>query len=47
MRVDLRRRYPSASEEELRRRLIATLLGRDQVISAYGFDPVKDYAERE
>jgi hypothetical protein len=37
--ADLRRRFPQASEEELRRRLIARLLSRDEVIGAYGFDP--------
>lgn len=36
---DLRRRFPQASEDELRRRLIARLLPRDDVIRAYGFDP--------
>lgn len=41
MMADLRRRFPQASEEELRRRLIARLLTRDEVIRAYGFDPVK------
>jgi hypothetical protein len=39
MLADLRRRFPQAGEEELRRRLIARLLTRDEVISAYGFDP--------
>jgi hypothetical protein len=36
---DLRRRFPQASEDELRHRLIARLLPRDDVIRAYGFDP--------
>jgi hypothetical protein len=39
MLADLRRRFPQAGEEELRRRLIARLLTRDEVILAYGFDP--------
>lgn len=39
MLADLRRRFPQADDEELRRRLIARLLTRDEVISAYGFDP--------
>jgi hypothetical protein len=39
MLSDLRRRYPQASEDELRRRLIARLLARDEVIRVYGFDP--------
>ncbi|HEY0384445.1 MAG TPA: hypothetical protein VGC64_00470 [Pyrinomonadaceae bacterium] len=44
MSADLRRRFPKASEEELRRRWIAEVLPRDQVISVYGFDPKKDIA---
>lgn len=35
----LRRRFPTASEAELRRRLISKLLPREDVIKAYGFDP--------
>ena len=42
MLADLRRRFPQASEDELRRRLIAELLARDEVIHAYGFDPEKE-----
>lgn len=42
MLADLRRRFPQADEEELRRRLIARLLTRDEVIRAYGFDPEKE-----
>ncbi|HEX8847330.1 MAG TPA: hypothetical protein VF791_21990 [Pyrinomonadaceae bacterium] len=42
MLADLRRRFPHASEEELRRRLIARLLTRDEVIHAYGFDPEEE-----
>ena len=42
MLADLRRRFPNAGEEELRRRLIAKLLTRDEVMAAYGFDPVKE-----
>ena len=42
MLSDLRRRYPQASEDELRRRLIARLLTRDEVIRAYGFDPEEE-----
>jgi hypothetical protein len=37
--ADLRRRFPQASEDELRRRLITRLLPREDVIRAYGFDP--------
>jgi hypothetical protein len=36
---DLRRRFPLASEEEIRRRFIARVLTRDEVMKAYGFDP--------
>ncbi len=43
MLADLRRRFPSASEQELRRRLIAELLPRHQVICVYGFDPQKGF----
>jgi hypothetical protein len=42
MLADLRRRFPQATEEELRRRLIARLLTRDEVIRAYGFDPEEE-----
>jgi hypothetical protein len=35
----LRRRFPNASDVELRRRLISKLLAREDVIRAYGFDP--------
>lgn len=42
MLADLRRRFPQAGEEELRRRLIASLLTRDEVIRAYGFDPEQE-----
>ena len=36
---DLCRRFPEASEAELRRRLISRLLSPEDVIRAYGFDP--------
>ncbi|MGB7925240.1 MAG: hypothetical protein WCF57_18525 [Pyrinomonadaceae bacterium] len=42
MLADLRRRFPQAHEDELRRRLIARLLTRDEVVRAYGFDPEKE-----
>ena len=42
MLADLRRRFPQASEEELRRRLIARLLPREEVIRAYRFDPERE-----
>ena len=37
--ADLRHKYPQANEEELRRRFIARVLPRQDVIRAYGFDP--------
>jgi hypothetical protein len=37
--ADLRHRYPHADPEELRRRFIARVLPRQDVIRAYGFDP--------
>jgi len=42
MLADLRRRFPDAGEEELRRRFIARVLPREQVIQAFGFDPVEE-----
>lgn len=42
MLADLRRRFPDAGEEELRRRFIARVLPREQVIRAFGFDPVEE-----
>lgn len=40
--ADLRRHYPQATEAELRRRLAARVLARDEVIRAYGFDPEQE-----
>jgi hypothetical protein len=40
MLADLRRRFPHAGEDELRRRLIAQMLTREEVERAFGFDPV-------
>jgi len=37
--ADLRRCYPNAKEQELKRRLAARLLGREEVIAASGWDP--------
>jgi hypothetical protein len=37
--ADLKHRYPDADAEELRRRFIARVLPRQDVIRAYGFDP--------
>ena len=42
MLADLRRRFPQAGEEELRRRLIARMLTREEVELAFGFDPAKE-----
>ncbi|HZT57154.1 MAG TPA: hypothetical protein VFA21_00875 [Pyrinomonadaceae bacterium] len=37
--ADLRRRYPLADAEELRKRLAARLLPREDVIRIFGWDP--------
>jgi hypothetical protein len=37
--ADLRRRYPNADAEELRKRLAARLLPREHVIQVFGWDP--------
>ena len=37
--ADLRHRFPQADDEEIRRRFIARVLPREDVIRAYGFDP--------
>lgn len=37
--ADIRHRFPGASDEEVRRRFIARVLPRNDVIRAYGFDP--------
>lgn len=37
--ADLRRCYPGAKEEELKKRLASRLLEREEVIAAYGWDP--------
>jgi hypothetical protein len=42
MLADLRRRFPHAGEDELRRRLVARLLTREEVERAFGFDPVEE-----
>jgi len=38
----LRRRYPQATEAELRKRLAALVLDRETVIKVYGWDPKKE-----
>jgi hypothetical protein len=40
--ADLRRRYPQADAKELRMRLAARLLPREDVISMFGWDPEKE-----
>ena len=40
--ADLRRRYPGADAEELRKRLAARLLPREYVIEVFGWDPEKE-----
>jgi hypothetical protein len=37
--ADLHHRFPNADREEIRRRFIARMLPREDVIRAYGFDP--------
>jgi hypothetical protein len=37
--ADLHHRFPQADATEMRRRFIARVLSRDDVIRAYGFDP--------
>ena len=37
--ADLTHRFPEADENEIRRRFIARVLRRQDVIRAYGFDP--------
>jgi hypothetical protein len=37
--ADLHHRFPQADETEIKRRFIARVLPREDVIRAYGFDP--------
>ena len=37
--ADLKHRFPDADEDEIKRRFIARVLSREDVIRAYGFDP--------
>lgn len=37
--ADLHHRFPQATHDEIRRRFIARVLPRQDVIRAYGFDP--------
>lgn len=40
--ADIRQRFAEASEEEIRRRFIARVLSREDVIRAFGFDPKQE-----
>lgn len=40
--ADIRHRFAEASDEEIRRRFIARVLPRQDVIRAYGFDPKQE-----
>ena len=40
--ADLRRRYPDADAEELRKRLAARLLPREHVVRLYDWDPERE-----
>ena len=40
--ADLEHRFPEASQGEIRRRFIARVLPREDVIHAFGFDPVTE-----
>ncbi len=40
--ADLRRRYPQADADELRKRLAARLLPREDVIRIFDWDPEKE-----
>ena len=40
--ADLRRRYPNADADELRKRLAARLLPREHVLRLFGWDPEKE-----
>lgn len=42
MLADLRRRFPDAGDEELRRRFITRVLTREEAVRAYGFDPAEE-----
>jgi hypothetical protein len=40
--ADLKQRFPTATASEIRRRFIARVLDREDVINAYGFDPKQE-----
>jgi hypothetical protein len=37
--ADLRRWHPNADDDEMKRRLAARFLSREEVVAAYGWDP--------
>ena len=37
--IEIRQRFPQADASEIRRRFIARVLAREDIIRAYGFDP--------
>jgi hypothetical protein len=39
--ADLHHKFPEADEQEIRRRFIARLMPRGEVIRVYGFDPLQ------
>ena len=41
-KAGIRRRYPNATEDEIKRRLAAVVLDRETVIKVYGWDPEKE-----
>ena len=41
--ADLKHRFPDADENEIKRRFIARVLPREDVIRAYGFDPTEGF----
>src|SRR2546430_3370098 len=40
--ADLRRTYPNADDEEIKRRLAARFLSREEIIATYGWDPAAE-----
>ena len=40
--TDICAQFPGASDDEIRRRFIARVLSREDVIRAYGFDPRRE-----
>jgi len=40
--ADLRSRFPTASDDEIRQRFIARVLPREVVVRVYNFDPVAE-----